>query len=365
MEVSFPSTDSSCDIHGTLQLPPSSNDNKKKKVPAFIIVNGSGPLNRDGNVRATGLIGSVSNMNLNTSKLLSEYLSSSSLGGMMAAVLTYDKRGIGMSVGENDPNLYYRAGVHDFVSDAVQAFQYMVSSLENIDADNIFFLGHSEGAIFLPLIMKQLQLLNESHPKNVAVLPKGLIFLSGFGECVRDAAGYQRQTLLEEVKEQTGIKGLLLRHALTREKIEKQYDEMLKKINTSSDDDDNNPDFITMYCGLVKMPAKWMREHLALEDLRLELKEYTAHRHLLAIAGGNDRQVHSEYCDSTKVNELVPNAASVETHIMSNLTHTLRSMEKPCQLINVQSEYSRMGKLPLDPELLSVIGTWCQRIINE
>lgn len=352
-EVTFPSAeDSSFRLHGSLKMPSSSSNNKK--IPAVLMVNGSGPIDRHGNVRMPSYLMSLAggNMDLNTSNMLSDFL----VHHEGIASLTYDKRGIGKSINDKDANVYYKAGVSDLVSDAVQAYKFLVTSeIERLDVNHIFLLGHSEGAIFLPLILQQLK--HEAEPS--IPLPRGLIFLCGFGECIRDVSGHQRETLIKEVQEQHGIKGWMLRQVLTKERLERQYQDTLKKIN-----DRPNSDYLPTYFGMIKQPAKWMREHLALEDLRTELSQVDSH--CLAVAGGNDCQVRSRFCQTEVAQELVPEAASLETHILPHLTHVLRSMEdRPCRLLDATTEYPRLGKLPLDSELLSIVGKWCHRIIKK
>merc|ERR1719343_1888557 len=136
----------------------------------------------------------------------------------------------------------------------------------------------------------------------------------------------------------------------------------MKKISNGGDNSELE-DYTTMYCGLVKIPAKWMREHLALGDLRAELKEFTKGLHTLAIAGGNDRQVRSDkFCSSPYKEILVhPEVASFEAHVLPNMTHVLRPMDSPCELLKAKKEYTRMGKLPLDEDLLSTLKQWFEQ----
>lgn len=61
-------------------------------------------------------------MNLNTSNRFAEHMINR--GDRSVAVLAYDKRGVGQSRNADDKNFYYRAGVMDFVSDAVEAVRF-------------------------------------------------------------------------------------------------------------------------------------------------------------------------------------------------------------------------------------------------
>ena len=185
----------------------------------------------------------------------------------------------------------------------------------------------------------------------------GCIFYCGFGENLADAMKFQRKTILNEIKEMSGPKGWILRKLLTKKKLEKQYEDLLTKVNAPDE-----PDFISMQCGLSKHPAKWYREHVAY-DAHDALKKYIS-CHCLAVTGLKDFQVRNEFCIPETAEKLVPNAKSIETHRPVKLTHALRSMDGPAEMMNMKKDYARMGGLPLDEELLSVTDAWCDRVLS-
>lgn len=339
MEVSFPASDGSFEISGTLHLP--GGVEATDKVPAVLIVSGSGPIDRDGNARGLG------GVKLNTQNKLADFFSTKNSSSF--AVLRYDKRGVGKSLKKSDTNLFYRAGMMDLVDDAVQAYE-LLATHPRVDEQRIVILGHSEGAILLPLISRQI-----TEQKSFSPI-KGFIFLGGFGESISEAIKCQNERLLKEAQEETGFKGWVLRKVLTREKIDKQYNEFIEKLEKNPD-----LDYFSHVCGLVKSPARWLRDHLKL-DARAELADQTL-CHCLAITGGKDTQVRSEFCTLAAAKALVPKAASIETHIPPDLNHILRSVEGPSKLINMRQDYLRLGKLPFDPKLLLIIGDWCDRVI--
>jgi acetyl esterase/lipase len=291
------------------------------------------------------------------------------------AVLCYDKRGIGKSTSPCNKNLYYEAGMRDLVQDAVQAYRYLVEH-ESVDSSNIFLVGHSEGAILLPLVAETIAAAaaaNSSDSKKKLPPPRGLIFLAGFGESLDGAARNQNERILKEVSEETtGLQGWLLRKVLTKEKLDKQYSDYMIKVK-----DNTEYDFYPMYCGLVKVPTKWYREHLewdAAKSLR------GCPLSILAITGGKDVQVKAEYCRHRSTSDddddaimitssnsssiavlLAPNAASLETHVVENMTHVLRSIDGPASLMNAQKEYPKQGKQPLDSELLKIVDEWLEK----
>lgn len=198
MEVSFPASDKSFDLFGTLTLP-----SREEPTPAILIIAGSGPIDRNGN--APGI-------NLNTSKRFAEFITSSE---RPIAVLSYDKRGVGKSLNALDKNLYYRAGVMDLVLDAVEGYTFLAHH-PRIDEQSITIVGHSEGAILLPLICKRVAGQEGLDPV------KGCLFLAGFGESVLDTLSLQRKQIIKEVNEESGCKGWILRKFVTNEKLDKQ-----------------------------------------------------------------------------------------------------------------------------------------------
>ena len=196
---------------------------------------------------------------------------------------------------------------------------------------------------------------NEVKSNNTDLDPVlGCIFYSGLGENLVDAMQLQRETIVEEVNQKPGISGWLLRRLVTKKRLDKQYTDFLVKVNAPDE-----PDYISLYCGLVKQPAKWLREHIEynVEDA---LEKYIT-CHCLAITGMKDYQVRSKFC--VQAEKLVPNAKSIEAHRPVNLTHCLRSTEGEAKMMNLKKDYTRLGKLPLDEELMSITAAWCDRIL--
>ena len=339
-EVSFPSADNlSLNIYGNFTLPSSNTDDA---IPAILIINGSGPIDRDGNAPSLRL-------SLNTSNRFAEHMSKRTADEAIA-VFCYDKRGVGKSIIKGDKNLFYRTGLEDLVSDAVEAVRYLANH-PRIDKKRIVICGHSEGAIIMPLICRDIV-------KSGLDPPVGCIFYGGFGDNLKDAMESQQKRAVEEVKEMSGFLGWLLRRFVSEEKIEKQQKDMMEKINA-----DDKPDYISMQLGLVKQPAKWIREHFESQLILLDsLREHMT-CHCLAITGMKDVQVNNIYCDTVKAKELIPNAASIESHRPVNLTHALRSLEGPAKLMNIKKDYAFMSTLPLDKELLDITDKWCDRIL--
>ncbi len=101
---------------------------ERLKVPAALIIAGSGPTDHDGN---STLIGAP----VNTLKDIAAHLAANGI-----ASLRYDKRGVGGSDSAGD------SPFSSYASDAVDAYKFLCSKTE-INSSEIYIIGHSEGAI--------------------------------------------------------------------------------------------------------------------------------------------------------------------------------------------------------------------------
>ena len=249
---------------------------------------------------------------------------------------------------ESTQDFFHKAGLYDLVNDVVGAVQF-ASNHPRIDRKRVVILGHSEGAIILPEICRA---VTESGLDPIF----GAIFLAGFGEDLMGAMDLQRENILREVQEKTGLTGFLMRQFVTKERLEKQNKDFMAKVNS-----DDRPDVISMYLGLVKQPARWFREHQEYEA-RVSLSD-NMKCHVLAVTGKKDVQVRS-FCQQELAVTLVPNAKSIEAHELQNLTHALRSTEDDPMMFSIKRDYIKMGKSPLDKDLLKIIDDWCDRIFQ-
>ena len=117
-EVTF--TNGDIIFAGTLTLPTSGNN-----FPAVVLIAGSGPLDRD-----------EENFGHKPFLLIADALSSNGF-----AVLRYDERGVGATVGG-----YPAAPSEPLATDAMAALRYLKTRPE-VDAANVGFVGHSEGGL--------------------------------------------------------------------------------------------------------------------------------------------------------------------------------------------------------------------------
>ncbi len=125
-EVTFDNGDVT--LAGTLTLPEGDGP-----FPAVVLVTGSGGQDRDESLAPLSEIKPF--------RLIADHLTRSGI-----AVLRYDDRGIGQSTGD-----FAAATTVDFATDAAAAVDYLLSR-EEINAQQVGVLGHSEGGIITAML---------------------------------------------------------------------------------------------------------------------------------------------------------------------------------------------------------------------
>ncbi|MBC2884801.1 alpha/beta fold hydrolase [Ochrobactrum sp. CM-21-5] len=133
-------------LHGTLTLPTST-----EMVPVTLILPGSGPVDRDGNLP------SVIN---NSLKLLAEGLAAHGIGA-----LRIDKRGVGESLAQSTAENGLRFST--YVDDAIRWSHWLEAQPR---MKTLFIIGHSEGALVGTLAAQKHHY-------------QGMVLLAGAGEC--------------------------------------------------------------------------------------------------------------------------------------------------------------------------------------
>jgi len=280
------------------------SDDKTGPGPVVLLLAGSGPIDRDSNMKrlAIGITGQVA-----------DHLAAEGL-----ASFRYDKRGVGASDGD-----YRSTGFHDNVADATAAIA-MLRARADVDPDGVFVIGHSEGA----LIATEL----------AAADPRlaGVVLLAGtatLGEDVlRWQAAHVSASLPRAVK-------LLLR--VLRQDVLRTQSKRLGQIKATTGD--------TARIQLVRINAKWFREFMA-HDPAPSLASIQVP--VLALTGSKDIQVNPD--DVERICQLVPSDCS--GHVIDDLTHLLR---KEAGEPSVRT-YKKQAKLPVDRELLAMATTWVQ-----
>lgn len=299
--ISFQS--GSLTMEGTFLLP-----GADRKYPAVLLLPGSGQVDRDEN---------NSKLAINVMREIACHLASQGI-----ASLRYDKRGVGTSQGD-----YWTTGFLDRIADAAAALEWLKSQ-EQIRADKVFLLGHSEGS----------GISTRLAGSGAAVA--GIILLAGWARPSQDILVWQAEQVVPGMR---GINGWLIRtlHINIRKAQLKQFD----KIKRMKKD---------MYRQLhVKVNAKWLREFLNFDPAEY-LKNVCVP--VLAITGSKDIQVNP--ADLNLMAQLVQ--GKFESHELSDVTHMLRTDSGKPSL----NTYPDQLKRPVDPRLLDLVSDWLQREID-
>jgi pimeloyl-ACP methyl ester carboxylesterase len=272
--------------------------------PAALLVAGSGPLDRDGNIRR---------MRLNLSADLAALLES--LGW---ASLRFDKRGVGDSAGD-----YLATGFYDELDDADAAYRWLAS---HPDVDGVVVIGHSAGATFATELAVR-------HSELAGVVALALTAATG------------EETLVWQAEQIAGslprLASVLLR--IMRTDVLRQQRATLDKIRGSDAD--------VMRIQGARVNSRWMREFMAY-DPKPTLQRVTVP--MLALTGSKDVQVDPDGIE--KVASLVPSA---EAHVLADVDHLLR--HEPAATSDVR-RYRAQVRRPIAEPVVAHLTDWLQRL---
>jgi len=304
-----------CDLAATITRYPSD-----KKQPAVLVIGGTGKVNRDGNVLG---------LKMNLYKDLAE-----SMTDMGYVSLRYDKRGVAKSGGNAKT-----AGVFDLVDDVLSCIKYL-KSLSYVDENRIILAGHSEGCILSTLVSKE---------ESVA----GLLLISGAGVCLRTSMEEQAHSLLKEVKETRGLKGLLLRFAIKEKAVIGKQKKLFERILASTTD--------TIRVQMAKFSAKWLREHLKLndEDFIKILSEFQLP--VLAVTG--DKDIQTDYRNLDNIKEL--EMSNIQVDVIPDMDHILKRFDGKMTILNLKKQYTKEKNKSIHIDLIELIKSWSHTNIIE
>lgn len=298
VDLAVPAMDAA--LAATLTLPPSL---EAGPIPAVLLIPGSGPVDRDSNVRS---------MRLDVTRHLAEALA---VRGV--ASLRYDKRGVGASGGGD----WRAVGFWDLVRDAQDALAVLAARPE-IDAARLVVLGHSEGALVATHLA--------AHDDRVsAAVLVGASAKPG-DQVLAWQASNVAQTLPAPVR---AILRLLRIDVMAR--VVRNHE----RLKTTTAD--------VVRIGFVRTNARWFREFMAY-DPRADLRDITVP--VLAITGAKDIQVDPD--DLTDIAELVPGPVTIECP--ADVTHILRTQAGTASLRHYKTELRR----PVDAGVTARIVRW-------
>jgi uncharacterized protein len=287
-------------LAGTLTLPDAAGP-----VPAVLLASGSGPLDRDSNHRRA---------RFDVARQLAAALAA---GGL--ASLRYDKRGVGAGPGD-----WRAAGFTDNVDDLERALDTLAARPE-VDPACLLLAGHSEGALLAAALAAR------------GARAAGVVLLSMSATPGAALLRWQARELAPTLP--APVRALL---RLFRTDLEAKVAANHARIAATTTD--------VARIGGARVNARWHREFLA-HDPRTDLARLQVP--VLALTGAKDLQVPA--ADLGTVAATVP--GPVETHLVPDLTHTLRRQPGPASLRAYRGELRR----PVDPDVLDTVVAWCRR----
>ncbi|MGI9612850.1 MAG: alpha/beta hydrolase [Acidimicrobiales bacterium] len=291
--ISFPS--GNLRLHGTL------NACGPNPGPAALLISGSGPIDRDSNVKR---------LPIGVMKQLAAHL-----GAHGVTSLRYDKRGVGQSDGD-----YWSSGFNDNVDDARAAIEALRARPE-IDADRVVVVGHSEGALIASALAADEQLA-------------GVALLAGTATNGKDVLKWQARQV--EPTLPTPVKWLM---RLLRQDLVRTQAKRLDRIEASTED--------VIRIQFVKLNAKWFREFMSFEPTQA-LGDAAVP--VLAITGTKDIQVNP--ADVALIERAVPTPFT--GHLVEDVTHLLRAEPGTASL----RTYKKQARQPLDQRVTALLAEW-------
>ncbi|USN96921.1 MAG: alpha/beta fold hydrolase [Candidatus Nomurabacteria bacterium] len=276
---------------------------ESKPLPAVLMLPGSGQTDRDDNAKKLAI---------NVFPQVAEAMSS-----IGVASLRYDKRGVGESEGD-----YWRSDLDDRIADAGAAIEWLKAQ-DDVDSDNVYVLGHSEGALVATSLAAG----------RAAVA--GAILLAGSAKTGEETLIWQGEQIVGSL---TGFSKWLVDHLhIDAKKKQQQAIDKIKK----STKDTYKVQFIQ------RINAKWMRELLAYEPEQ-DLAKINVP--VLAITGSKDIQV--DPADLERMKQLVK--GPFEAHCVPDVTHLLRADAGAPGI----KTYKEQARRPVDERVINYIENW-------
>ncbi len=310
-EVKF---ESSVELYGTMTVP----QDDAGKHPAIIIIPGSGPVDRNGNIGQGKL---TTNLYKDLATLFAE---------QGYVTLRYDKRGTGKSGGG-----YLSTGLWDLVNDAEKALLF-IQQYPQVDATKIVLAGHSEGTVIVTAVAEKQEQI------------AGIMLLSGGVDNLGEALAHQRKLSYRELKSKKGVIGWFFRRVIDEEKQEKKVFKQMKPVFDSDKD-------VVKIQGFFKQPAKWLREHYAY-NTREALSKIGCP--VLAIQGDKDPLVENEVLK--ELPELT--AGPSEYYIIPDMEHALKEQQEPRTILNYKKVVKNTINKPIHPLAKEKMLNWLERI---
>lgn len=250
-------------LAGTLALP------KNKKNPVVVIlISGSGPQNRNSEVKQ---------FKHSPFLVLSDYLTNNGI-----AVLRFDDRGIAESEGN-----FNTATSFDFASDVEAAIAYL-KTRNDIDTSKIGLIGHSEGGLIAPIVASR----NNDVAFVVSLAGTGVngaIVLESQSRKAGELAGISKLQLDENEKLTNLIYGII--QSNTDEEVIKS--KITKSLNDFKVNNPASPIAPHISDAMIEQQLGILKSEWIINFIRIEPKDYLEKTTcpVLALNGSKDFQV--------------------------------------------------------------------------
>ena len=324
-------------LAGTLTMP----TKVRKKVPAVILITGSGAQNRDEEL-----------MGHKPFKVIAEYLSARGY-----AVMRCDDRGVGESTGD-----MAHATTLDFAQDVVFQLDYLLMKPELFDPRRIFLFGHSEGATVAAIVAARraevagVAMLGGAGADGKTILlqqNEALFRLRG----VADSLIERRLACMRDLFAMCDTLSLG-KDADTVKTINLAFRPLFKKYSAGLTKEQKQQCGLTnteCYGWAVSMATPWLTTFLTLNPA-----DYIAKMRcpLLAIGGEKDCQVLAEANLSAIKRVCKKNRVKCSTVQLKDINH----LGQVCQTGAVD-EYANLGQAP-DNTVLESLANWLDSLSN-
>ena len=294
-ETSITFTSAGLTLAGTFATPPGDGP-----FPTALLLPGSGPLDREGNIKQ---------MPLNVSRDLAQLLADAGW-----ASLRYDKRGVAESEGE-----YLPTGFRDELADAEAARDWIRT---RDDTSTVVVIGHSAGALHAA----------ELAGREPAI--DGAILLAATAKTGEETLRWQAAQIGDNLV--PGFAKALMR--LFRTDVLKQQDGAIRKLKATTGD--------VARIQLQKVNAKWMREFIDYDPM---VALAAASAPILAMTGSKDVQV-----DPADL-PLIEATAQAQVEEVPDVDHILRH---ETAAISNPRHYAKQARKPIDPRVTEAILVW-------
>jgi len=320
-EVTFSNPNAGITLAGTLTFPLSGGP-----FPAVILITGSGPEDRDEMV-----------FGHRPFLVLADYLTREGI-----AVLRYDDRGVGKSIGN-----FGAATSQDFASDAEAALAYLMTRKE-VRADKIGLIGHSEGGIIAPMVAAQsndvafiVMMAGTGVPGDQLILTQAALIAGAMGKSEKEVE--QQQALNRKIYD-------LVESGKDSATVVSELRTLLLSAVDSTARKDTQVTNATINAQIAQVTSPWFRYFLTY-DPRPTLRKVRCP--VLAINGEKDLQVPAEQ-NLPEIEAALREGGNKDFTVreLAGLNHLFQTATK-----GTPDEYAKIEET-ISPTALKLIGDW-------